>query len=600
MKIKLGRMRWSNAFSYGADNEIDFSSAQLTQLLGKNGYGKTSIAMILEEVLFNKNSKGIKKGSILNRYTDSKFYTIELEFTAGEDQYVISTKRGSTQTVKLEKNGVDISSHTATATYKQIESILQGFDHKAFTQIVSQSSASSLEFLTATDSNRKKFLIDLLNLTRYTEAGERFKELSKDVDGKIQVVKGKLSTVNSWIDKNKNIDLTEKPILEVPTLLVSEPIRINELKAQLTTLAEHNKQVVQNNKYKEILDSIKIKSSVRPKPEDRTAELNSKKATSMAIKLGADTVISKFSKLKGCCPTCDQEIDTQKVSSLLAEANDNALQASARILILDRALKAEQLLLEEWKANAALVEKFEQYHALYRPDLSSELLDEASINREIRSLSDLVSKNQADISAINNENTRAAAHNAKIQVLREQLASFQEDAEVLCVEADKLYQQKALLDTLVKAFSTSGLVAYKIECLVKDLEDLTNGYLADLSGGRFQLGFQISGSDKLNVVMTDNGRDVEITELSNGERTRVNLAALLGIRKLLQSISDNQINLLFLDETIENLDVDGKEKLVEVLLSEEHLNTVLVSHGFQHPLLEKVQVIKENNISRIE
>jgi hypothetical protein len=37
-----------------------------------------------------------------------------------------------------------------------------------------------------------------------------------------------------------------------------------------------------------------------------------------------------------------------------------------------------------------------------------------------------------------------------------------------------------------------------------------------------------------------------------------------------------------------------------VLLHEEHLNTFLVSHGFSHPLLEKINVIKRNNISQIE
>jgi ABC-type molybdenum transport system ATPase subunit/photorepair protein PhrA len=65
-------------------------------------------------------------------------------------------------------------------------------------------------------------------------------------------------------------------------------------------------------------------------------------------------------------------------------------------------------------------------------------------------------------------------------------------------------------------------------------------------------------------------------------------------------LSSSRINLLILDETVETLDTDGKEKLVEVLLQEEHLNTFLVSHGFSHPLLEKINVIKRNNISQIE
>jgi ABC-type molybdenum transport system ATPase subunit/photorepair protein PhrA len=68
----------------------------------------------------------------------------------------------------------------------------------------------------------------------------------------------------------------------------------------------------------------------------------------------------------------------------------------------------------------------------------------------------------------------------------------------------------------------------------------------------------------------------------------------------MQSLSSSRINLLILDETVEALDVDGKERLVEVLLREEFLNTFLVSHGFTHPLLEKIHVVKTNNISRIE
>ena len=159
---------------------------------------------------------------------------------------------------------------------------------------------------------------------------------------------------------------------------------------------------------------------------------------------------------------------------------------------------------------------------------------------------------------------------------------------------------KVMTNILNKTFSTTGLVAYKIECLVKDLEDVTNQYLVDLSDGRFQISFKVSSSDKLNVVITDNGRDIEILALSGGERARVNVATLLAIRKLMQTLSSSRINLLILDETVEALDSFGKEKLVEVLLKEEHLNTFLVSHGFTHPLLEKINVIKENNVSRIE
>jgi len=154
------------------------------------------------------------------------------------------------------------------------------------------------------------------------------------------------------------------------------------------------------------------------------------------------------------------------------------------------------------------------------------------------------------------------------------------------------------LEVLKKAFSTNGLVAYKIENLVKELEDLTNMYLAELSDGKFTLEFVVQ-NDKLNVEVTDNGNVVDIQALSSGELARVNTATLIAIRKLMSSISKSRINILFLDEVINVLDETGREKLVEVLL-EEPLNTYIVSHGWTHPLLEKVEVVKDNNISRLE
>ena len=68
----------------------------------------------------------------------------------------------------------------------------------------------------------------------------------------------------------------------------------------------------------------------------------------------------------------------------------------------------------------------------------------------------------------------------------------------------------------------------------------------------------------------------------------------------MSSISKSKINILFLDEVINVLDDTGREKTVEVLLQEENLNTYIVSHGWTHPLLEKVEVIKEDNVSTLE
>ena len=62
--IILQKLAWDNCFSYGKDNEVNLADATLTQLVGTNGVGKSSIPLILEEVLFNKNSKNVKKADL--------------------------------------------------------------------------------------------------------------------------------------------------------------------------------------------------------------------------------------------------------------------------------------------------------------------------------------------------------------------------------------------------------------------------------------------------------------------------------------------------------------------------------------------------------
>ncbi len=90
--IILKTLKWNNCFSYGENNSLDLSSAQLTQILGVNGVGKSSIPLILEEILFNKNSKGIKKADIPNRELNVG-YSISLNFTKSSDVYDLDLKR---------------------------------------------------------------------------------------------------------------------------------------------------------------------------------------------------------------------------------------------------------------------------------------------------------------------------------------------------------------------------------------------------------------------------------------------------------------------------------------------------------------------------
>ena len=602
--IIFKEIRWGNAFSYGPNNKIRLDGTPLTQIVGKNGHGKSSIALIIEEVLFNQNSKKIKKSDILNRYSKEKNYTIELDFDKDGTKYNVSVSRtGSASTIKLIRDGIDISNHTATGTYKTLENII-GFDHKTFSQIVYQSSVSSLEFLTATDTARKKFLIELLNLTVYTRAADVFKDLASGMSKQVDAAQTKINTVRTWLNKYEKEDLTIRELADEPDAPTDAANELAIINNELKNIEATNKKISANNKYRELLEAVLAKSVWAPdtllQGDDwltdikiRLASLQSKLKNGKALAAKCDGPTSK-------CPTCTQTIDNSTMYHMVEEFEASKNDLLAEINEITKSIAFEEELKTQWTKYNDSVLEIEKYHYLIDKDLTTELLDKNTLENKVIALEKTIITVNNTIAKVRASNKAITEHNSKVAVIAAQMQDMKAELETHNLDLVDKTAQLSNLQVLVKAFSTTGLVAYKIECLVKDLEELTNEYLNELADGRFQLSFKIASSDKLNVVITDNSHDVDMLALSSGERARVNVATLLAIRKLMQTLSNSRTNLLILDETVENLDSEGKEKLIEVLLKEENLNTFLISHGFSHPLLEKLQVVKEKNISRIE
>lgn len=599
--LKYIELRWSNCFSYGANNKIRFDENPITQLVGKNGHGKSSIALILEEVQFNKNSKGIKKGSILNRNNGAKSYSIELDFEKDGSSYTISTSRSSTQKVSFVKDGIDISSHTATSTFKDIENVL-GFDHNTFGQIVYQSSTSSLEFLTATDTQRKKFLIELLNLSRYADALNTFKDAASTLAKQVTVVETKVNSAKSWIAKYSDIDLTRAEIMEVPEPPVALQAEWQEVFAEKADISNRGRLIAQNNKYKELRDSVVLLPAPTLISQSTIDELRAHVAVVGSQIAAKHAEMLKLTRVKTKCPTCGTIIgeNHEQIQSTVAALGEEVKELEDSLKGTTLELTHANALQVANRAYQERVAEYEKYHALYNPELPEVAPSISELEARLLQLDTEIKGRNKDIKIITDLNATAVAKNARLDLVESQLSDMQKELEEYSAELAAKAAKFSNLQILVKAFSTTGLVAYKIEGLVKELEDITNEHLAEMSDGRFLLGFEISSSDKLNVVITDNGADIDINALSTGERARVNIATLLAIRKLMQSLSSTKTNLLILDETVENLDAEGKEKLIEVLIAEEELNTVLISHSFTHPLIERIGIIKEDNISRIE
>ena len=599
--ITLKKLQWSNCFSYGADNELDLTESIVTQLVGTNGTGKSSIPLILEEVLFNKNSKGIKKADIPNREVNNG-YDISLSLNVVDDEYKIDVVRRGNIKVKLYKNGEDISSHTATNTYKTLEDVM-GIDHKTFSQIVYQNTNASLQFLTATDTNRKRFLIDLLQLNNYVEYFEVFKDLARASGTEATRLQGKIDTINKWLLDNKMEDTSLLSKIDLPFVSEEDDKTLRSLMIEYENISEINKKINKNNFTKEQLSEIDV-TAYKEQLEEYTTEFDvaplSKNITLAKYKTNEHSEsLKEYKTMKGECPTCHQDIDEEFVQKQIEYHSEKAAYYDKQIVELTE---------EKTEANRVNTirivakRKVEEWEDLFRDidnSLPGDILDAEQLKNDIIKLKKKIKDSRDAWEDVAAENERIERHNTRISIIEEQQQDFEDQLTSLTEEISKVEEKLGHIEILKKAFSTNGLLAYKIENLVKDLEELTNEYLAELSDGRFSLEFVVL-NDKLNVEIDDNGKPVDILALSAGELARVNTSTLLAIRKLMSSISKSRINALFLDEVTNVLDELGKEKLVEILLREENLNTYIVSHGRTHPLLSKIEVIKEDKVSHLD
>ena len=605
--ITLSNLQFSNMFSYGKENSLDLNSSRITQLTAPNGSGKSSIAMIIQEILFNKNIKGIKKTDILNRWTKDKQWTGSIEFNIDGASYSVAVQRsGASTKVQLFKCGIDISDHKVLDTYKKIQELL-GINFEIFSQLTYQSSVDLLEFLKATDTNRKKFLINLFNLEKYIMIGDKIKVQAQSLDKEFSIQKGELKSVEDFL--NSTVVPEKKVFAKVVEVDPTIQQRIGVLEQEVKNYKQTCMKIDKNNMYKDEIAQLTFHSGMR-KPEEFQFydEYQTLKSDLIVLKsqMEADEKSLDEIDLTDICPSCGQQMDVshlQKLKEELKEKNKKDHETYNNAMVKASAWSSEITAynneLRIYNDNQNTIKKFEQLSQLFDKSIPVDYPNIDQINAELDNLKSTYLKQITKAEEDNRYNESIAAHNAKVDALTEQKNEF-------------LIRQKSLKDSILsksnkinslnilkKAFSTSGIVAFKLENLTKELEVSINYYLSLLSDGQFQVEFTLD-KEKLNISVINNGISTPIETVSGGEFSRIQTSILLAIRSLLSKLGGSSINLLFLDEITGVLDDEGKDKLIEVLQNEDDLNVFLISHDFTHPLIDKISIVKNDNISSIQ
>ena len=608
-KIVLNDLKFSNMFSYGEkENYISLSKNKITQLTAPNGSGKSSIALILQEVLFNKNIKGIKKADVINKWGKSKNWWANLELSVDDTPYSIKIKRtGAKSEVSFLQDKKDLSEHKVLDTYKSIQELLN-LDFNIFSQLTYQSSIDLLEFLKATDTNRKKFLINLFNLEKYIKIGEVLKiKLGDELKSKV-LLQGELHTYKSFLESTTIPE--KKTIVDVPDVEEKLVKQLGLLEKQIEDYSNICKKIDKNNMYIQERDILTFDLSMKAPEESQQLYDSVEEFKNDINKLSIHKRNVEKSLVEidtsDTCYACGQKIDNSQAKELMKGLDKDLCET---VIKLD-ALKEELVYakdvvesyedeLDKYRKNKRAITKFEDLSQVIDESIPVEYPNFGDIESQIEDLRIIISTQTKKRQDALTHNQDVGIHNAKVDALMEQKEDFLSRQKVVENDIISVSDRVNNLEILKKAFSTSGIVAFKLENLTKELEVTINRYLSLLSDGQFQVSFRLD-KEKLNIIVSNNGIDTPIETVSGGEFSRIQTAILLAIRNLLAKLGGSSVNLLFLDEITGVLDDEGKEKLIEVLSEEEELNVFLISHDFTHPLIDKISITKENNISSIQ
>lgn len=263
------RFEWSNMFSYGEGNYVEFDDMKgVIGLFGPNATGKSAFVDALSFCLFDKASKDFKPINIMNNKSDE--FICKVVFELSNRQYFIERKvwknKSGNPMYKVnfgfyDDTGVEqsLNGENRWGTNKNIDSYIGSFEDFVLTTFSMQ--GKSANFIEKGHSDRKDLIIQFVGLGLF----DKLYEIAADKNKEINISLKTLETEN-WDDKlisaenNFNKYKDEFDVKNNESNLIVNDImnlenEISDLTSQLINIDENlsivelrsNQQVYKNN-----------------------------------------------------------------------------------------------------------------------------------------------------------------------------------------------------------------------------------------------------------------------------------------------------------------------------------------------------------------
>lgn len=286
LEWKLLDLEFSNLFSYGPNNFIDFTKLQnneITGLFAPNSYGKSTIIDILLLSIYEDFSRNVysKHKTIPSYIINYKYkdFEIKLRFIIGGYLYVIH-KKGHKVKKKDTKTGFkiifdinklyryednienDLTGKDRFETLDNLKKIIGNYNEFCLTTLYLQSNEKN--FYDMKPQDRKNFLYNLLHLHKFEYMTKKFK--SKMKENKIL-----LNNVLSQLNEEEDIDNLKETNIDYKNEIIIYEKENSEIINKISELREDKDNILTNidntllnikSKYEGDLKLLKNKANI--------------------------------------------------------------------------------------------------------------------------------------------------------------------------------------------------------------------------------------------------------------------------------------------------------------------------------------------------
>ena len=369
---------------------------------------------------------------------------------------------------------------------------------------------------------------------------------------------GKISGLNNTIDLlNKRLNTILSPE-EIKSQKENYKNQITQGTIQVTELQNKIKEL---EKQKE--DITKIATQVNTYIGQNNAEIDSIKRQISSIK-------------SGNCPTCGRPYD------VTAEILDQKVSLEKELETLNA---TRQALLSKQKITSASSVEVQK--------------DLQTTNSQIIELKNTIALNNQKIVELDSQDNTSAEIN-------EQLTETKNQIDLLKIKINDnskiLNKEQEVCDCIeyLKRQVTRDFKGYMLQEVINYMSSRSEYYSDYLFTNGKKIKISLSGN-KILISLDDRLYE----NLSGGERQRIDLAVQFALRDMLVITSGFSCNLLVLDEAFDNLDAQGSEALIKLIVSEfSDIDSVfIVTHHSEIdiPYDNKLTVTKDiNGLSTVE